>query len=427
MRERLARAAYRLLTWLLLPAAFAYFWWRGRREPAYRRRWRERLGYAEHLPSNAIWIHAASVGEVALARPLAEALLGAAPKRPLVVTTFTPTGAERVQTQLGDAVTHCYLPLDTDAAIRRFLRRLQPRCGIIIETELWPNLLSNAARANVPMIVANANISARSAARYRRPWLAALMRPALAGLAAIAAAAPVYARRFEELGAPAERIHVIGNLKYDLAPAPELGADGKALRRRWQAEARPVWVAASTHEGEEAIVLAAHRQLRAQGHNALLILAPRHPQRFASVRELLQQGGWQFAARSEQQPVHADTAVVLGDTLGDVPLFYALADVAFVGGSLVPGIGGHNMLEAAALARPILVGPHTEEWQDVTATLADAGALRVADDATALAQHLQDWCADLAAAERAGEAAQACVTAERGALARLLALLEPFV
>src|SRR5699024_5439241 len=237
---------------------------------------------------------------------------------------------------------------------RRFVRRLQPRCGIIIETELWPHLLMAAARARIPIIIANASISARSARRYQHSCLAALMRPALTGVTGIGAATAEHGKRFQALGVPAAKVHVIGNLKYDIAPDATLPAIAADLRRQWQAQQRPVWVAASTHEGEEEIVLAAHQRLRASNNNAVLVLAPRHPQRFDSVRDLLQREGWSFAVRSADGPVRDHTAVVLADTLGEVPLFYALADIAFVGGSLLPGIGGHTILEAAALARPLL-------------------------------------------------------------------------
>lgn len=422
--EALARAVYCAAAWLLLPGIFGYFWLRGRREPGYRQRWRERLGHVDGLPRNAIWIHAASVGEVALAERLVRALSAHAPQRSIVVSTFTPTGAERVNSQLADAAVHCYLPLDTRAATRRFMRRLQPHCGIIIETELWPNLLAAAARARVPVAIANANISARSAERYQKPWLAPLMRPGLAGLAAVAAADPVYAHRFEALGARAERIHVTGDLKYDVAFDPQLPSAGAALRHQWQAGQRPVWVAASTHDTEEAIVLAAHRRLRSHGINALLILAPRHPQRFDTVKRLLLEGGWCFAARSVAEPVDERTEIVLGDTLGDVPLFYAASDIAFVGGSLKPGVGGHNMLEAAALARPLVAGPHTQDWRAVVDALSAAGAIRVVGDSQALSDCLQVWTEQPAAAVRAGEAAHACFASERGAISRLLAVLD---
>src|SRR5699024_4693742 len=224
MSERLMRVAYRLATILLLPVVFGYFYWRGRREPAYRHGWRQRLGYIDALPAHATWIHAASVGEVALAEPLVRALIARNPNQAIVVTTFTPTGAERVLNRLPDVAKHCYLPLDTAAATRRFVRRLQPRCGIIIETELWPHLLMAAARARIPIIIANASISARSARRYQHSCLAALMRPALTGVTGIGAATAEHGKRFQALGVPAAKVHVIGNLKYDIAPDATLPA-----------------------------------------------------------------------------------------------------------------------------------------------------------------------------------------------------------
>src|SRR5699024_5027818 len=213
----------------------------------------------------------ASVGEVALAEPLVRALIARNPNQAIVVTTFTPTGAERVLNRLPDVAKHCYLPLDTAAATRRFVRRLQPRCGIIIETELWPHLLMAAARARIPIVIANASISARSARRYQHSCLAALMRPALTGVTGIGAATAEHGKRFQALGVPAAKVHVIGNLKYDIAPDATLPAIAADLRRQWQAQQRPVWVAASTHEGEEEIVLAAHQRLRASNNNAVLV------------------------------------------------------------------------------------------------------------------------------------------------------------
>src|SRR5699024_10139351 len=322
---------------------------------------------------------------------------------------------------------HRYLPLDTVGATRRFMRQLQPCCGILVETELWPHLLAAAARAEVPLVIANASISARSAARYAQPWLSALMRPALQRLTAVGAASEEHAQRFAALGVPRERIRVTGNLKHDTEPDADLPTRAADLRQAWQARQRPLWVAASTHEGEERIVLEARRRLCATGCNALLVLAPRHPQRFDAVRELLAAQDLRVAARSRNEPVDADTAVVLGDTLGEVPLFYAAADAAFVGGSLVPGIGGHNVLEAAALACPVLTGPHTGEWRDGIESLTAAGGLRTVADAPALADGLRTWLADDGAGRRAGQAARDCQQAQRGALVRLLQLLDDTV
>lgn len=423
MSERLARALYCVAVCALLPLVLGYFWLRGRREPDYRKGWCERLGVGPPVAGRPLWIHAASVGEVGLAEPLVRALHARDPDQSLLVTTFTPTGAERVRTRLGDIAQHCYVPLDTPGAVRRFMQRVQPRAGVIIETELWPNLLHAAARARVPVLLANASISARSAARYRARWLAPLMCSALQDIVAIGAASATHAERFVELGAHDNRVHVTGNLKYDIAPDADAAVQGAALRGHWNARQRPVWVAASTHEGEEAAVLAAHRELLKHCPGALLVLAPRHPQRFPAVADLLAAEGWQYAAHADGAPVNEYTEVVFGNTLGDVPRFYAAADVAFVGGSLVPGIGGHNVLEAALLARPVLVGPHIGEWQEVTDALVEACGAAVVANAEALAQQLRRWLQEPDEANAAGLVAQAAARKEQGALGRTLELL----
>lgn len=423
----MVRLLYRVVTWIVLPLVFAYFYWRGRHEPDYRQRWSERLGWGAAVSGRPLWIHAASVGEVGLAEPLIKALRDRYPHRPIIVTTFTPTGSARAQARLGDSVCHRYLPLDTVGATRRFISRVKPCCGIVIETEIWPNLLAAAARAKVPMLLANASISERSAKRYDNRLLAVLMRFAVADLTAIGAASAVHAQRFVALGVPQDRIHVTGNLKYDVAPQADTAEQGAVLRHAWQARQRPVWVAASTHEGEEAVLLAAHRKLLTWHDNALLIIAPRHPQRFAAVDELLMQQGWHYANHARDADVDGATQVLFGNTLGDVPRFYAAADVAFVGGSLVPGIGGHNVLEAALLTRPLMFGPHVEEWQDICSALIKANAAVTVDSADAIATQLTQWFDTPVAAAKAGQSALSAAQARQGALTRTIALLDQVI
>ncbi len=422
--ELIARVVYRLAGWLLLPFVFLYFYWRGRREPGYRQGWRQRLGYVRGLPRDAIWIHAASVGEVALAVPLVRGLVERDRQQPVIVTTFTPTGAERARAGFGDIAMYCYLPLDTVGATRRFMHRARPRLGVIMETELWPHLFDAASRADVPLVIANASISARSASRYQSRWLAPLMHFVMARVTAIGAANDMHAGRFIALGAREAQVCVTGNLKYDTELDDGLLERGTALRDHWQAAARPIWIAASTHAGEEAIVLGAFRKMLETREDALLVLAPRHPQRFDDVRRLLQNEDWRFVSHDAGTPVDGAVQVVLGDTLGDVPLFYAAANGAFVGGSPVSGIGGHNVLEAAALGRPIVVGPHIHEWQAIVDRLTEAGGAAVARDVDSLAATTLAWLQDDISARAAGEAARACVQAERGALAHTLALLD---
>lgn len=418
------RALYRGVTWLMVPLALAYFYWRGAREPNYRQGWSERLGRVPGRSDQPLWVHAASVGEVGLAEPVVRALHAHYPQRAIIVTTFTPTGADRVQARLGDVATHCYVPLDTAGATRRFMQRVRPSCGIIVETELWPNLLHSAARTQVPILLINASISARSAKRYRNPALAPLIRQTMAAITAVGVASQQHAERFIELGAPASRVRVTGNLKYDIKPDSQALQQGMQWRDQWHAQQRPVWVAASTHDGEDELILAAHRRLRKCCNNVLLVLAPRHPQRFQAVADLLEHDGWCYAAHANNEPVDADTEVILGNTLGDVPKFYSAADVAFVGGSLVAGIGGHNVLEAALLARPVLVGPHIGEWQEIMQTLVTAEGAVIVQTSNQLADQVEQWLMSPGAARSAGRRAQNAAQEQQGALARTLELFK---
>lgn len=417
------RVVYCLATWLALPLVLGYFAWRGRREPAYRQHWRERLGWVDAVPQDALWIHAASVGEVVLIAPLIEALIAEFPHSPLLITTMTPTGRARANQAFGERAAVRYVPLDTLDATRRFMRRAKPRIGILVETELWPNLIAAAAYQAVPLALVNASVSARSGARYARFPLTGAVRFMLSHLAAIGAASETHAQRFATLGAPVERVEATGNLKYDTPDLAETQAAGAALRAQWQAERRPVWVAASTHDGEEALLLAAFERLRAHHERTLLVIAPRHPQRFDAVAALLANSGWAIARRSTNEPVTVDTDILLADTLGEVPMFYSAADAVFVGGSAVPGIGGHNVLEPAALGRPFCVGPHIEEWRDIVDPLVEAGAARVCGVADQLADTLADWIACPERAAAAGAAGNALVRANSGALERTQVLI----
>ncbi len=315
-----------------------------------------------------------------------------------------------------------YAPYDLPAGVRRTLQRLQPRLLIVMETELWPNLLHQAAQADVAILLASARISARSTAWYRR--LSGLMQPALRHGVSVAAQSAADAERFLQLGVPRERVRVGGNLKFDRTPASDLPARGAALRTHY-APGRPVWVAGSTQEGEEPMVLAAHRRLRERFPQALLVLAPRYPQRFDSVVALVQAAGLAVARRSRptgQEPYE----VLLLDTLGELTEFYAAADLAFVGGSLVP-VGGHNLLEPAALGLAVLAGPHQFNSPDIARALSDCGALTTVSDANELALALERLLGDPELRARQGRNARAAVEANRGALADLLVVVETLV
>lgn len=418
-----ARLLYSLLLYLLLPAILLRLCWRALRAPAYARRWGERFGRVAPLSGPVIWVHAVSVGETLAALPLIRRLQAAQPQARLLVTTTTPTGSALVRAQLGDDVAHCYAPYDFPHAVRRFLDRVQPGLVIVMETELWPNLLHGCAQRGIPVVLANARLSARSAAGYAR--VAALTRPMLATLTRVAAQTRDDGERFLALGLPPERLHVTGNIKFDLELDAALRERARILRDEWRgSRARPIWLAASTHEGEDEPVLAAHRRLLATRPDALLVLVPRHPERFARVHALCARQGLRTLRRSAGKPPAADTQVLLGDTLGELLAFCGVVDLVFVGGSLVP-VGGHNLIEPAAWARPVLAGPHLVNFAEVAAGLQAAGGLRICADGVALAAAVVALCDQPERRALMGEAAHAVAEANRGALARLLAVITP--
>lgn len=415
------RTLYTLLFHLALPLVAVRLLWRARRAPAYRKRIAER--FAVGLPSfqtGGIWVHAVSVGESIAAAPMIRELMTRYPHLPVTVTCMTPTGSERIKALFGDNVQHCYLPYDLPWAASRFLQRLQPKLAVVMETELWPNHIHQCALRGIPVALANARLSERSARGYAR--FARLTRPMLAELSLIAAQTEVEAARFRQLGARESSVQVTGSIKFDLSVDPAQPERAEALRQQWNAALRPTWIAASTHAGEDEIVLAAHRQLLAEQPDALLILVPRHPERFGSVYALCRQQGLATVRRSLQEPPQSDTCVVLGDTMGELLFMFALADIAFVGGSLVP-TGGHNLLEPAALGRPVLTGPHLFNFLDIAAQLRDAGALTEVAGAEELAAQVKALWDSPERAEQSRTAGYAVLKNNQGALERLLTAL----
>jgi 3-deoxy-D-manno-octulosonic-acid transferase len=413
------RHLYSSLLRLGLPLVFGRLLLRSRRQPAYRRRWGERLGFGQCHCQGAVWLHAVSVGEVNAAVPLIAALQEAHPALPVLVTTTTPTGSQQLQSRLGHRVEHCYLPYDLPGAVRRFLRVWRPCLGVILETELWPNLYAAAGADGMPLILANARLSSRSARAYAR-W-PHLTRETLARLSAVAAQTATDGERLLALGLPRERLTVTGNLKFDAAPADP--AAGLALRARLGA-ARPVWLAASTHAGEEAAVLRAHRELRKTYADAVLILAPRHPQRFVEVAALCHADGWTVARRSADAGKPCE--VYLADTLGELPSLMAAADAVFVGGSLgtcPSAFGGHNLIEPATCGKPSLFGPHLRNFVELRAQVLAAGAGLQVGDPGDLAAAVSVLLADGERREAMGRAGRALVDQHRGATARTLALI----
>lgn len=424
----MAGAPPRWPRWLYSAALYALaplVWWRVWREHALTNRRRERLGLipppADDRPR--LWLHCASVGEVLAARSLIEALLERYPRHRLVVTTMTATGAARAhalieaQRQVGDPqrLQHFFLPLDFPGAARRFVARLRPELAIFFETELWPNLLAACRRRGVPTAVVNGRLSPRAFHGYRR--LRPLMSQVLGRLDWLAAKSREDAKRFLALGMAADRTEVVGSLKYDLRVDAESVAASQRLCTRLGA--RPVWVAGSTHPGEDEQLLQAHARLRQHYTTALLILVPRHPQRFDAVAALCQQRDMGLARRSRQEWPDERTAVYLGDTMGELMVLYGAADLAFVGGSLVP-VGGHNLLEPAAMGVPVLSGPELANFADVAETLRQGGALIEVADSEALADTLITLFIDEAERHRLADAGLAVVAANRGALERTL-------
>jgi len=413
------RLLYTGLLYLILPLALLRLYWRGRHDAGHRRRWRERLGFFPPLPSGCLWVHAVSLGETRAALPLIRALLERYPDLPLLVTTTTLTGSRQVREALGERVLHVYAPYDLPGAVRRFLRQTRPRLAVIMETELWPNLLRQCAVAGIPTMIANARLSERSARGYAR--IRRLTASMLRDVTLIAAQAEADADRFRALGAP--RVAVTGNLKYDLSLPDDLPERGWQLRRELLGEERRVWIAASTHAGEDEPILAALALLRPRWPELLLLLVPRHPERFDGVAALCRQQGCKLVRRSEQRACAPDTAVFLGDTMGELLLFYAAADLAFVGGSLVD-TGGHNVLEPALLGLPVLFGPHMFNFTEASQRLLEAEAAWQVTDAAALATAVDRLLADPELRRTIGQRGRAVVERHRGALAALLRCIE---
>ncbi|WLG62971.1 lipid IV(A) 3-deoxy-D-manno-octulosonic acid transferase [Pseudomonas sp. FP1762] len=414
------RTLYTALFYLGLPLVAIRLWLRARKAPAYAKRIGERFTYGmPTLQPGGIWVHAVSVGESIAAAPMIRALLERYPTLPITVTCMTPTGSERIQALFANEarIQHCYLPYDLPCAAARFLDRVQPRLAVIMETELWPNHIHQCAKRGIPVALANGRLSQRSAKGYGR--FSKLTAPMLAEMSLLAVQTAAEAQRFRDLGARPETVEVTGSIKFDLTIDPQLLQRAAELRSRWQAQDRPVWIAASTHEGEDEVVLDAHRRLLGSHPDALLILVPRHPERFNSVFDLCQREGFATVRRSTGANVDAQTSVLLGDTMGELLFLYALADSAFVGGSLVPN-GGHNLLEPAALAKPVLSGPHLFNFLDIGAQLREAGALAEVDDAEGLAVEVQRLFELPRDAQRMAEAGLAVMRRNQGALQRLL-------
>lgn len=418
------RILYIIITYLLVPVVLLHLYWKSFGNKAYRQRIGERFGfYSLETDGDVIWVHAVSVGEVQAAASLIRALLQRYPARSILVTTTTPTGSDRVRALFGDRVTHCYAPLDFGWSVTSFFRRFRPRVAIIIETELWPNLFRQCGERKIPLVLASARLSPRSINRYRA--LVSLFKDTLSHGVVIAAQTRADADRFLSLGVAPERTHVTGNIKFDFDLPEGVRVQGEALRREYAGE-RPVWIAASTHSGEEEISLAAHKLVQQRISDVLLILVPRHPERFDGIATVIRNSGLNFVRRSEGNTGLQAADVVLGDSMGELMNFYAASDVAFVGGSIAK-VGGHNLLEPAALKLPFITGPHTYNAVDIAELFQKNGIAPVVENAEELAAEVVTLLEDPAERARRGKRARELIDDSRGALARLLVLLEPLL
>jgi 3-deoxy-D-manno-octulosonic-acid transferase len=417
------RLIYSFMWWLALPLVLGRLWWRGRKEPGYRAHLGERLGfYGPGLPPRmTIMVHAVSVGETRAAEPLVEALLKAWPECRILLTHMTPTGRATGRSLFGkhgDRVIQSYLPYDTGFMIKRFLRHFQPRVCILMETEVWPNLIARCAGAGVPVALVNARLSERSLRRGKQ--FGGLMMDAARAITLVAAQTGDDARRIASLGAP--EVAVTGSIKFDVVPPQAALQTGAMLRERFTA--RPVLLCASTREGEEALILDAYRKAQ-RPEGTLLLLVPRHPQRFDEVARMVEERGLSLARRSSL-PDRVEADVLLGDSMGEMFAYYAACDCAFIGGSLLP-LGGQNLIEACALGKPVLVGQHTFNFLQATEeAVAAGGALRVADADELLRQGL-DLLGDTARREKMGGQALAFANRHRGATARTVELLQRII
>jgi 3-deoxy-D-manno-octulosonic-acid transferase len=417
------RAVYSFLMMLMAPAAFAVVLLRGFRDRAYWEHPGERFGWGRRLAVPSLWLHAVSMGEVAAAVELVRALRARHPGIPFVLTTSTPTGRARAKALFGNDIDIRFLPYDTPGSVRRFLDRIRPRVAIILETEIWPNLVQICHRRGVPVVFASARLTVKSVLQYRR--LRGLFRHTVAASALIAAQSTEDAERFIEVGADPAKTRVVGNIKFDMRPGESVLEEGRELRRTYLG-ARPVWIAGSTHAGEEEQVLAAHSELRVSYPDLLLVLVPRHPQRFDGVAALLARLEIAFDRRSGLAPVRPGAQVLLVDTMGELTALYAAADAAFVGGSLVP-VGGHNLLEPAVLGVPVITGPHTANSKEIARLLIERGGAVEVADSQALAAAARRLLQDPAARERAVRSAREFVAEHRGAVERLAGLINPLI
>ena len=419
------RFLYTLALYLLCPLVLLRLFYLGIKNPAYRAGWPERLGFISRRKAarRIIWLHAVSVGEVNAARALVEYLLKRQADFQILITTVTPSGAATVKRHFSAQVRHGYFPYDLPFAVRLFLRRVEPVIFITMETEIWPNLFHACRARGVPVLIINARLSAKSKRRYQK--LAALTRETLSIPHVIAAQGRADAERFIELGAPGQRVRVTGNLKFDVHIPPGIEQEARALGRCFPPE-RPIWIAASTRPGEEAIILKAQLDILRRHPGAILILAPRHPERADRIAALCRQHRLNPVRRSSRAALGAGHTVYLLDTLGELPPHYAVAQVAFVGGSLVRE-GGHNMLEPAALGLPVICGPHTYNFSGIVELLRREAAIKIVKNGAQLAAEVNLLFSNADNRQKLGARAKQAVAANKGNIKPVIELIKPYL
>jgi len=412
---------YSFLTWLLIPAILFRLYWRSLKSPLYRQRIKERFGvFNLDIPENSIWIHAVSVGEAQAIAPLVRYILEELPESTILITTTTPTGSARVKTLFSDDVFHVYFPYDLNWSVNAFLDRIKPGMLLMVETEIWPNLLTQCQHRNIPTLLANARLSERSARSYAR--FQQFSETLFSKITCIAAQSQADADRFVQLGTKRDNIEVTGSIKFDVKTPASIQEETQVIRRLW-GEDRPVWVAASTHEGEEEILLNTHRKLCTVLPEALLVLVPRHPERFEQIATLIKKQKFSLRRRSEGKSCSLKHQVFLGDSMGDLPIFLGAADVAFIGGSLVP-TGGHNMLEASSQGVPVIFGPHVHNFSKIAQLLIDAKAAQQVDSEEELSDLLSFWLSNASERSITGENGRLVVDQNKGALSSLIRIFK---
>jgi 3-deoxy-D-manno-octulosonic-acid transferase len=408
---------------LALPLIFLRLFIRSLKVPSYRRRWLERFGIvAKQTPSGGVWIHAVSVGEVVAAVPLISALLASYPDLPLTITTTTPTGSQRLQQALGEKITHMYMPYDLSWALQDVFKKIRPKLIVLMETELWPNLLYKCQQQQIPVIIANGRISDRSLIGYHK--IKVFVAHMLQQVTMVLAQSQQDGERFMQLGLDPTKLQVTGNLKFDVQVPIQQQQFGLALKGSLQN--RQVWVAASTHLGEEIIILQSFQELRKKWPDLLLILVPRHPNRFDEVARILEQFNLTYVRRSNNVPCLHTTAVLLGDTMGELNIFYAAADFAFVGGSLVP-VGGHNLLEPAAAGIGIMTGPQVSNFKEITDKLLENQAAVVVHNKPEIVEQVNNWLANPTQLQQCGANALQVIEANRGATGKVILKLSAYL